>query len=64
LTVFALKAGLLPLSFWLPHTYTAAGAPVAALFVIMTKVGIVSILLRVQATRTGAERCPTCSTTG
>ncbi|MBU1215249.1 MAG: monovalent cation/H+ antiporter subunit D, partial [Gammaproteobacteria bacterium] len=46
--VFALKAALLPLSFWLPHAYAAAGAPVAALFVIMTKVGIVSIL-RVQA---------------
>jgi len=48
IAVFALKAALLPLSFWLPHTYAAAGAPVAALFVIMTKVGIVSIL-RVQA---------------
>ena len=46
--VFVLKAGLLPLSFWLPHTYSAAGAPVAALFAIMTKVGIVAIL-RVQA---------------
>ncbi|MDD2700436.1 MAG: monovalent cation/H+ antiporter subunit D [Sideroxydans sp.] len=46
--VFALKAALLPLSFWLPHAYAAAGTPVAALFVIMTKVGIVSIL-RVQA---------------
>lgn len=48
ITVFALKAALLPMSFWLPHTYAAAGAPVAALFVIMTKVGIVSIM-RVQA---------------
>jgi multicomponent K+:H+ antiporter subunit D len=47
IAVFALKAGLLPLSFWLPHTYSAAGAPVAALFAIMTKVGIVAIL-RVQ----------------
>ncbi len=47
-TVFALKAALLPLSFWLPHAYTAAGAPVAALFVIMTKVGVVA-LLRMQA---------------
>ena len=47
-TVFALKSALLPLSFWLPHAYAAAGAPVAALFVVMTKVGIVSIL-RVQA---------------
>ncbi len=45
--VFVLKAGLLPLSFWLPHTYAAAGAPVAALFAVMTKVGIVA-LLRVQ----------------
>lgn len=45
--VLALKAALLPLSFWLPHAYTAAGPPVAALFVIMTKVGIVA-LLRVQ----------------
>ncbi|HNM63367.1 MAG TPA: monovalent cation/H+ antiporter subunit D [Accumulibacter sp.] len=45
--VFVLKAGLLPLSFWLPHTYSAAGAPVAALFAVMTKVGIVA-LLRVQ----------------
>lgn len=48
IAVFALKAALLPLSFWLPHAYAVAGAPVAALFVIMTKVGIVSIL-RVQA---------------
>ncbi len=45
--VFALKAGLLPLCFWLPHTYAAAGVPVAALFAIMTKVGIVA-LLRLQ----------------
>ncbi|MBU1691939.1 MAG: Na+/H+ antiporter subunit D, partial [Gammaproteobacteria bacterium] len=44
IAVFALKAALLPLSFWLPHAYAAAGAPVAALFVIMTKVGIVAIL--------------------
>ncbi len=48
IAVFALKAALLPLSFWLPHTYAAAGAPVAALFVIMTKVGIIAIL-RVHA---------------
>ncbi|MBU0689982.1 MAG: monovalent cation/H+ antiporter subunit D [Gammaproteobacteria bacterium] len=48
IAVFALKAALLPLSFWLPQAYAAAGAPVAALFVIMTKVGIVSIM-RVQA---------------
>jgi len=46
--VFALKAALLPLSFWLPMSYAAAGAPVAALFALMTKVGVVAIL-RVQA---------------
>ncbi len=45
--VFLLKAALLPLSFWLPHVYAAAGAPVAALFAVMTKVGIYA-LLRVQ----------------
>jgi multicomponent K+:H+ antiporter subunit D len=48
ITVFALKAAMLPVSFWLPHAYSAASAPVAALFTIMTKVGIVAIL-RVQA---------------
>jgi multicomponent K+:H+ antiporter subunit D len=35
---------MLPLSFWLPPAYTAAGPPVAALFVTMTKVGIVALL--------------------
>ncbi|RDB43527.1 monovalent cation/H+ antiporter subunit D [Halomonas sp. DQ26W] len=45
--VFSLKAALLPLYFWLPRTYSAAPAPVAALFAIMTKVGLYAIL-RVQ----------------
>jgi multicomponent K+:H+ antiporter subunit D len=44
LVVFAVKAALLPLFFWLPATYGAASAPVAALFAIMTKVGIYAIL--------------------
>ena len=44
MTVFLLKAALLPLSFWLPHAYGAAATPVAALFAMMTKVGIVAIL--------------------
>lgn len=44
LVVFALKAALLPLYFWLPRAYATASAPVAALFAIMTKVGIYSIL--------------------
>jgi multicomponent K+:H+ antiporter subunit D len=38
--VFGVKAALLPLYFWLPDTYRAAPAPVAALFAIMTKVGV------------------------
>lgn len=43
LVVFGLKAAMLPLHFWLPKTYASASAPVAALFAIMTKVGIYSI---------------------
>jgi len=41
--VFCVKAALLPLYFWLPDTYAAATAPVAALFAIMTKVGVYAI---------------------
>lgn len=44
LVVFGLKAALVPLYFWLPGTYAAACAPVAALFAIMTKVGVYSII--------------------
>ncbi len=44
LVVFALKAALLPLYFWLPRAYAAACTPVAALFAIMTKVGVYAIL--------------------
>ncbi|GGC07007.1 monovalent cation/H+ antiporter subunit D [Marinobacterium zhoushanense] len=44
LVVFGLKSAILPLQFWLPRTYSAASAPVAALFAILTKVGIYSIL--------------------
>lgn len=43
LIVFGLKSAMLPLHFWLPRTYAAASAPVAALFAIMTKVGIYCI---------------------
>jgi len=42
--VFSLKAALVPLSFWLPHAYGAAVAPVAALFAILTKVGLYALL--------------------
>jgi multicomponent K+:H+ antiporter subunit D len=44
LTVFCLKAAILPLYFWLPLTYAAASPPVAALFAVMTKVGIYGVL--------------------
>mgnify|MGYP000047128027 CR=1 FL=1 len=54
LVVFGLKAAILPLNFWLPKTYAAASAPVAALFAIMTKVGIYSIL-RVHTVIFGSE---------
>jgi multicomponent K+:H+ antiporter subunit D len=43
-SVFALKAALLPILFWLPVAYAAASAPVAALFAIMTKVGVYALL--------------------
>jgi multicomponent K+:H+ antiporter subunit D len=43
LVVFGIKAAALPLGLWLPGTYPAAPAPVAALFAVMTKVGIYSI---------------------
>ncbi|SIO45150.1 multisubunit potassium/proton antiporter, PhaD subunit [Rhodovulum sp. ES.010] len=42
--VFAIKAALFPIQFWLPATYANAPAPVAALFAIMTKVGAYSIV--------------------
>lgn len=42
---FLVKAGAWPLNFWLPTTYAAAPAPVAAIFSVMTKVGVY-ILLR------------------
>ncbi len=44
LMVFAVKAAILPLHFWLPESYAAGPAPVAALFAIMTKVGAYAIL--------------------
>lgn len=41
---FLVKSGIWPLSFWLPTTYMASAAPVAAMFSVMTKVGIYVIL--------------------
>jgi multicomponent K+:H+ antiporter subunit D len=55
--VFAIKAALVPLHWWLPATYAAASAPVAALFMIMTKVGVYA-MLRVYGTVFGAAAGP------
>jgi multicomponent K+:H+ antiporter subunit D len=43
-SVFALKAALAPLHLWLPRTYAVATPAVAALFAIMTKVGVYSMI--------------------
>ena len=37
---FLTKAGMWPLSFWLPTAYSAASPPAAAIFAVMTKVGV------------------------
>jgi len=45
LTVFGLKAGLVPLHFWLPRAYPILRPTVAALFAaILTKVGVYALL--------------------
>ena len=44
---FLVKAGMWPLCFWLPSAYMAAAAPVAAIFVVLTKVGVY-VLLRLS----------------
>ena len=54
LVVFGFKAALLPLSLWLPATYAAACAPVAALFALLTKVGVYAIW-RVHGVVFGAD---------
>ncbi|GAB6861995.1 complex I subunit 5 family protein [Haloplanus litoreus] len=45
LAVFALKAGLVPFQFWVPAAYTAAPAPVTAMFAGVTKkVGVYAVV--------------------
>ena len=43
-SVFALKAAVAPLHLWLPRTYAVSTPAVAALFAIMTKVGVYSLI--------------------
>jgi multicomponent K+:H+ antiporter subunit D len=51
---FLVKAGMWPLGFWLPSGYMAAAAPVGALFVLLTKVGVY-VLLRLSLLLFGSE---------
>ena len=44
LCVFGIKAALFPIYFWLPAAYSSASAPVAALFAVMTKIGVYAII--------------------
>lgn len=41
---FLVKAGMWPLGFWLPRTYAAAVPPAAAVFALLSKVGIYALL--------------------
>ncbi len=41
---FLAKAAMWPLNFWLPPAYIAASAPAAAVFAILTKVGVYALL--------------------
>lgn len=55
---FLVKAGMWPLSFWLPTAYAAATPPVAGVFAVLTKVGIYVIIrlhLLVFGTAAGAS---------
>ena len=52
LLVFGIKAAMFPLYLWLPQAYANTTAPVAALFAIMTKVGLYAII-RIHGTLFG-----------
>ena len=41
---FLVKAGMWPVGFWLPRTYAAAVPPAAAVFALLSKVGIYALL--------------------
>lgn len=41
---FLVKAGMWPLCFWLPSTYAASSPPAAAMFTILSKVGVYAVV--------------------
>jgi hypothetical protein len=53
---FLAKAAFWPLNFWLPAAYSAASAPSAAMFAILTKVGVYAILRAVDPVLPGHRR--------
>lgn len=57
MVVFAIKSALFPVWSWLPRAYAASSAPVAAVFAIMTKVGVYAII-RYSGLIFGAGRGP------
>ena len=57
---FLTKAAMWPLGFWLPRTYASASAPVGAMLVLMTKVGVYA-LLRVWLAMFGEDAGPLSS---
>ncbi len=56
-TAFLMKTGAWPLNFWLPTTYAAASAPAAAIFAIMSKLGVY-VILRLWTLMFGADAGP------
>ncbi|MCO6387412.1 monovalent cation/H+ antiporter subunit D [Aliihoeflea sp. 40Bstr573] len=52
---FLVKAGMWPLGFWLVPTYASAAAPVAAVFSMLSKVGIYSLLRLALLVPAGGE---------
>jgi len=59
---FLVKAGMWPLCFWLPGAYSAASAPAAALFAVLTKVGVYAVLRTGLLFGTDAAAAPSVGT--
>src|SRR3546814_1215720 len=57
---FLVKTAMWPLGFWLPRTYAASAPAVAAMFALMTKLGIY-VLLRLSLLLFGDDAGPASS---